>query len=53
MKKLVTLQILFLLIGGCAVTGSFEIPTEHGTARITSDGKTTNIAIELPQGFAK
>jgi hypothetical protein len=50
--RIITTSIL-LSIGGCAVTGSFEIPTEHGTARITSDGKTTHVAIVLPRGYSK
>jgi hypothetical protein len=53
MKKFVTLQFLFLVIGGCAVTGTLEIPTQKGTARITSDGKSMNVALTLPEGYSK
>lgn len=44
----------FLSIGGCAVTGSLEYTLpDGGTARLSSDGKTTNFAIKLPRGYSK
>lgn len=47
------LLLLCLSLPGCAITGTFEIPTKYGTARVVSDGKTVNVVVRLPEGYAK
>lgn len=43
-----------LIIGGCAVTGSFEYPLPSGqVVRVSGDGKTVHVALRMEKGYSK